>query len=383
LVKIIFLTSRFPYPLEKGDKLRAFKHLEALSAQHEVHLISLSHSAVTTEDFNIIQKYCSSVKVFRIFWWDILYGMLWALVKSKPFSVGYFYKPTLVKSVASEIESLKADVLYCQLIRMAPYAETVKMRKVIDYMDSFSLIAKRRTESSFGILHFLFKKEAKLLSKYEKQLQERFEKRIFISKVDKNSLFPEDPDSIVITNGIDVSYFNPEAFKAPKTFDIAFVGNMGYHPNINAARFLVKEILPKLPKGTKVLIAGARPTKEVKRFASPAVTVSGFIKDIRTSYASSNLFMAPIFHGAGQQNKILEAMSMGIPCITTSQVNEAIGAIHGESILVADTPDQYLAAFKRLKDPLFRDNLVTRGRAFVANHYPWEKVNKELNNVFN
>ncbi|MDV7396817.1 glycosyltransferase, partial [Arthrospira platensis SPKY1] len=96
-----------------------------------------------------------------------------------------------------------------------------------------------------------------------------------------------------------------------------------------AAIYLAKAILPALKSDfseIRLLIAGARPDRRVKALATESVMVSGWMEDIRDAYSKTGIFVSPIFTGIGQQNKILEAMSMKIPVITTSSVNNAIGA---------------------------------------------------------
>jgi len=382
LVKIIFLTSRFPYPLEKGDKLRAFRHLEALSTVHEVHLVSLSHVNVEEEQRQVVQKFCKTITIHRLSWWDTFLGILWAFLHSKPYSVGYFFSASIKRKIERDIQGKNPDVVYCQLVRMAPYAQDSKFFKFIDYMDSFSLIAERRSRSAGIFARLFFSIESRRLKQYEKSIYPKFDRHIFISQSDRDQILDNVAESWIISNGIDTVYFDPRKFEIQKEFDIAFVGNMGYHPNIMAAIWLVKNVLPLLPTDTKVLIAGARPSAMVRNLASNQVKVSGYVEDIRSSYASSRIFMAPIFFGAGQQNKILEAMSMEVPCITSSQVNNAIGAKSGDSIMIADSAEEFATAYQQLTNVLFNRKIGTQGRKFVENQYLWEKVNKDLLSVF-
>ncbi len=162
---------------------------------------------------------------------------------------------------------------------------------------------------------------------------------------------------------------------------------MGYVPNVLAADYLVKRILPELndlQKNTKVLIAGARPTKSVRGLASDNVDVSGWIDDIRDAYASGVVMMAPLFHGIGQQNKILEAMAMGIPCITTELVNNAIGASQEEEIMIANDPKQFAEAYVELiNNPSLYQRISQNGNTFVRDKYDWINIRKKFNEYFN
>jgi glycosyltransferase involved in cell wall biosynthesis len=122
------------------------------------------------------------------------------------------------------------------------------------------------------------------------------------------------------------------------------------------------------------LIAGARPAGTIRKLHQPPlVTVQGWVPDIRDAYQDGRIFVAPMFSGLGLQNKILEAMSMGVPCITTSMVNNAIGAIHNEHILVADTLGEMVTHIEFLLDhPSQYDRIAENARSLIAAEYRWQ-----------
>lgn len=129
-------------------------------------------------------------------------------------------------------------------------------------------------------------------------------------------------------------------------------------------------------------IAGARPDPKVKRLAAPDIEVTGWIEDIRSSYAEARLFVAPIWEGAGLQNKILEAMSMGLPTITTPTVNNSIQGIPGQHLMVAQNPAEFRDAIRTLlEDEAYYLQIAENGRNFVRNHYQWNLFNEQLENL--
>ena len=160
-----------------------------------------------------------------------------------------------------------------------------------------------------------------------------------------------------------------------KRYDVCFVGNLGYYSNVEAVRFLVKKIVPLLKKAKpdiKILIAGARPTTEIQYLGNENITVLGWLDDIRAAYVNSRILVAPLMHGIGQQNKILEAMAMHVPVVSTSRVNNAIGATPETEILVADTEGVFAEQILRLLQDIDLQNLMSdNGRAFVEKRYSW------------
>ncbi len=183
-----------------------------------------------------------------------------------------------------------------------------------------------------------------------------------------------------MANGIDTKYFKPLGQEA--TTDLIFVGNMGYHPNILAAEYIVRKIVPHLSKQVSLEIAGARPEKRILRLAGSNVNVTGWVDDIRTAYARARIFVAPIFSGAGQQNKILEAMSMGQVCITTSNVNSAIGAIDGRHLLIADDELTFAKRITEVLDNIdVYEKMRKEARNYVKEHFSWQVENNKLHQV--
>lgn len=380
-MKIFVLTSRFPYPLEKGDKLRAFRHIQALSEEHEVYLHCVSHQRVGAEQLKALEPYCEEIHIYRLSTLQMILGLFWALIHNKPLSIGYFYNSGTKQKIQAAFLNSQADAVYCQLIRMAEYAMDLSGFRVIDFMDSFSLIMERRMETSNRMMSQLFRLEMNKLRTYEDSVSPYFNKCFFISENDADVIKHDPVKSEILSNGIDIDYFSPSHVSSSKPYDLVFVGNMGYHPNVAAAHFIVSRILPRL-KEQRLLIAGARPAHSIQLLANEYVHVSGWLEDIRTAYGSAHIFIAPIFMGSGQQNKILEAMSMGLPCLVTSQVNEAIGAVPGESILLADTADEFVEGVLKFQDKIFRNQVGQAARRFIESKYPWNQVNKLLLKTF-
>ncbi|MDP4282525.1 MAG: glycosyltransferase, partial [Bacteroidota bacterium] len=162
-----------------------------------------------------------------------------------------------------------------------------------------------------------------------------------------------------------------------KEYDLVFTGNMGYPPNINAAEFLVNKILPLVLKNkpeTNLLIAGASPNLRVSVLKSPHVEVTGWVPDMRECYARARIFIAPMLLGTGLQNKLLEAMAMKIPCITSPLANQALKAKEGEQILIANSNEEFAKAILRLlDDPVLSQKIAANGYDYITRNFSWEK----------
>ena len=384
-MKLLVMVSRVPYPLEKGDKLRAYHQIKHLSKTHEVTLCCLSDEAVHPEARQALESICSRLEIYSLSRVGIGFSLMKALFTNKPFQVHYFYQKAIHRKIKQLIKDLNPDHIYCQLIRTAEYAKHEHgYAKTIDYMDAFSKGMERRVQkASFWKKPFVRSEFRRLLA-YENISFEYFDHKTIISEQDRQLIYhPQQQNIEVIPNGVDTEFFAPR--QSEKTHDLVFVGNMSYIPNVETARYLATELLPALQKakpGATLLLSGANPAPGVKALANEHVHVSGWMEDIRDAYAQGRIFIAPMQIGTGLQNKLLEAMSMGIPCITSPLANNALGAEHERHLLVANDTEAWCAAVQRLlDDEALSAKLGEAGRNFVESGFNWSATTERLNEL--
>lgn len=384
-MKIFVLLSRVPFPIEKGDKLRAYHQIRCLAKNNEIILCALSDSPVQAEAIKVLQGFCSEVHIIPIRKAGMVWNVIKAFFNGRPLQVGYFYRCGARKKITALISQSKPDHIYCQLIRVSEYVKESKIPKTLDYQDIFSMGAKRQAETSSPWMRQLFMLEYKRLLRYEYDIFDKFDHKTIISQPDRDLLLhPEREKVVIIPNGVDHAYFSP--VKTGKTHDIVFTGNMGYPPNIDAARFITEEIFPLVLKqfpAASLLLAGANPHAKVLALKALNITVTGWLPDIRESYAKSRIFIAPMRIGTGLQNKLLEAMAMELPCITSKLANQALGAKENTEILVGSNAAEYANHIIRLmKDKSYADILAKNGHDFVKKVFSWENSTSELENLF-
>ena len=385
-MKLFVITSRIPYPLDKGDKLRIYNQLKSLAGKNEIHLcaLQLPFSKNTLDAKEKLKEFCTEVHFVKLSFLQIIFSLLGAFFSKEPFQTALFTTGKAKIKVAELIKSIKPDHIYCQLTRAAEYVRYEEYPKTLDYMDVFSKGIERRAEKAPFYSKWLYKWEASKQKEYEGVLYKNFDKHCIITEEDKDFINHPSKDSItIIRNGVDLNYFKPQT-KTTK-HDIVFVGNMGYAPNIDAAKFLCEEILPLIHKkneNVKVLLAGTSPSKSVLKLQSNSVTVSGWMEDIREAYASSTLFIAPMRIGTGLQNKLLEAMAMEKACISTSLAAQPIKA-PSNTLSVGNSKEELaILCLELLGDKGKRNNLASAGHQFVKETYKWEKTTEILNNLF-
>jgi sugar transferase (PEP-CTERM/EpsH1 system associated) len=390
-MKLLVLLSRFPYPLDKGDKLRAYYQLRYLAKQgHDICLLALSDEAVGTEALAAVRPLCrGGLYIHRLGKAARGRGLLRALATAgRPLQVGYFYDPAAQRLVDKLLADFQPDHVYCQLIRTAEYlrGHAGRVPATLDYMDVFSAGMARRAATAPAWQRPVLALEASRLAAYEAAAFGWFQHHTIISDQDRQLVANTEKERIsIVPNGIALDYFQPQPL-APKTHDLLFCGNMGYHPNVDAACFLAEEILPLVQQrhpGATLLIAGTTPAPRVQALARrPGVAVSGWLPDIRTAYAGARVFVAPMRVGTGLQNKLLEAMAMQLPCLTTPLANNALRGTSGRHLLVAEgAPALAAAVLDLLGDEALAARLAAAGRTFVAETYDWAAATAKLENL--
>ena len=343
----------------------------------------MSQGEITLKAENELKKFVDKIYVYRSNKVSTLINMLIAGVIGYPFQIGYFFNTGAHFYFKKVIQKEQPDHIFVQLIRMAEYVlKTQNISKSLDYMDTFSKGIERRMEKEKGLKRLAYRFEFNRLKKYEEKVFSYFDNHYIISSQDRDSFSFEKAKSISISpNGVDHNFFTPKN-NIIKSYDLVFTGNMSYPPNVSAVIYIAKEIMPLLIKdypNIQLLIAGATPTSSVKGLANKNITVSGWIDDIRDAYNDSKIFLAPLQIGTGLQNKLLEAMSMEVPCITSKLANNALGAKRESEILIGETPQEYVELIKRLiNNEDLRNNLTKNAKLFVEQNYNWNSISKFL-----
>ena len=234
-MRILFLTSRFPYPLEKGDKLRAFHQVKELAVNHKIILATVSDQPVLPEHLDALKPFCQRIVVHQMSVRKVAGNLFSTFFSRLPFQAGYFYSKKFHKKINEIIEKEKPDVIFCQLVRMAEYVKEVKgIPKTLDYMDAFSTGLERLSQRSSFPKKSIVRMEWKRMLNYERTIFSSFDHHTIISQQDKKLIPHPDREKIhVVPNGVDVDFYHP--LVSEKKYDLIFSGNMAYPPNVESA----------------------------------------------------------------------------------------------------------------------------------------------------
>lgn len=383
--KILVILPRFPFPLDKGDKLRAFEQILFLSKKNEIYLFALSDTPIQELHKQKVTSICKEVQSFELDKFGIYTRLILNIFKKTPYQTAWHHSYKAERLLLEFYQRVKPDIIYYQLIRTANYLpEVSKHLKVLDYMDPMGKNLELRMKKEKPFMRFLLKLEANRVRKFEKQTAKDFRATTIISARDKGYLsLPQETNVHIVPNGIDLDMYT--SYETEKLFDLIFVGALQYKPNIEACLFLLKEILPlckkQFPKITSAIV-GNNPDEKIKKFASDTITITGWVDDTVIYYNRSKILVAPMLINTGQQNKILEALACGVPVVTTSMANEAIGALVGHEISIADSPESFAKEIERLlTDESLYHHRKLAGLEFIKKNFSWEKSGELLEKI--
>lgn len=384
-MKVLAMLPRVPYPLEKGDKLRAYYLLKALSKNNEIHLFCLTDQTISEETWAHLQSWCETVQIHRQSKLNIGWNLCKGVLQGDPLQVGYYYDHMAWRTLNSLGRFIKPDHAFFQLMRTARYHSALPdTPKTLDYMDAFAQGMKRRVERTSIPMKWVWQYEHKRLAAFEHKVFPWFDHHTIISAQDRSFINHPKKDHIdIITNGIDLERFSGKSNE--KEYDLIFTGNMAYPPNVLASQYIVREIMPLLigdfPK-LKIALVGVDPVLAVKALASDRVTVTGWVDDIADYYARSRILLAPMQIGAGLQNKILEALALKLPCVVSPIAAQALDPLTKDFIQICQTPSEYASKLKELlsSEPK-REQLGEASYQFIKENHDWEKIGKKLEQV--
>lgn len=389
-MKILFLTSRFPYPPFRGDKLRVFNFIKGLSEHHDIVLVSY----IDPDEQDLVKemkKYCSRVATTVLKKSGSYSRMLKGAAGKTPFQVLYYQSPEMKQLVEKVIKEEKPDVIHAHLFRMAPYAFPFKdTPKVLDLCDSIALNYSRFLSYRRDIANPAYRVERSRVARYEAEVTAKFDTNVVISSEDEAFLKTNGADGrmAIVANGVDFDYFKSDETVEKKPHRLCFTGTMSYFPNTDGMLFFAREVLPLVKKevpDVELFIIGNNPTADIKKLADDsAVTVTGFVDDVRPLARSSSVFVCPIRAATGLNNKVLEAMAMGISIVATPGACEGI-AVHPEKdILLGSTPQDLADQVVRLLgDEPLRRSLANSALDLVRKDYSWDHNIRKLEAIYN
>jgi len=385
-MRVLYLTSRLPYPPDRGDRLRAYHFIERLASEHEVSLVSFVARDGERDQAAHLDAFCRDIQIVPMSPRRSALSAAGNAWRREPLQALYYRSHAMKRLVGQVVAEAAAgghpfDAAVAHLFRMAPYLEHITSAyRIVDLTDAISQEVDLSLPYRGLAWRLVYRIEGPRIRRYERWVVEAFDEVWLISQADRQVLAAQCPKANlrVVPNGVDASRFYPSQ-EPPRPDSLIFVGHLGVLHNIDAVTFLAREILPRVRQqvpGCTLEIVGASPSAEVQRLGSmPGVTVTGFVPDLNRHLNQAAVFCAPLRFASGVQNKVLEAMAAGRPVVTTSLVNAGLGALAGRDLLVADGADATAGKILGLlRDDELRCRIGQAGFAFVHQAFGWDRV---------
>lgn len=387
-MRILYLSTWFPYPFDNGSKIRVYHLLRALGTRHEVSLLSFAFDTAQPQHVAALASFCKHVETIDCnpFQREATRSALRFLSVDPVVTLP-------LPDVTARIEQLYAqttfDVVIASIEVTAVYAlqAPVSTLKVLEEHNSLTRWMRERYEQQSSLLQKLrcwisWQKTRA----YEANLFSRFDLCTMVSRQDQreslNLLKGRSTPVELIPNGVDCDYNRPGMFVAqPNT--LIYNGAITYRANYDAVQYFLGEIYPRVrQQRPQVSLTVTGSTEGVDRSALPAdqsVHFSGYVDDIRPVVGSHAVCVAPLREGGGTRLKILEAMALGTPVVSTTKGAEGLNVIDGEHLLIADEPQAFAAAVVRLlADDELRRRLSDNARRRVEECYDWKSIGQQF-----
>ncbi len=391
--RVLLLTHRVPYPPDRGDRIRSYHLLKLLSRHFEVGLACTSDETVTDEQHQVLSQLAGRVAIQKTSKILSRAQAAAALIRGQALTPSLFYDPRLAKTIVNWHTQRPFDAVLTFCTGMIRYARLLthpahrpkelagaRPIHVLDLVDVDSRKRAAYAATATGPMKWVYGQESQRLARIESGNEDRFDRISVVSQPEAETYrehLRDHPGLSVVENGVDLDYFAPLPDIASQT--AVFVGVMNYKPNVEAAQWYVKEVLPlvrrKLPHA-QFLIVGRDPSPRVKALKNhDGVRVIGTVPDVRPYIESAAAVVAPLQVARGVQNKVLEAMACQRAVVCSPQAAKGIRALPGRHLLVGESPKafaRYVLALMR--DDNYRQQVAAAARRCVQRRYNWPQA---------
>jgi sugar transferase (PEP-CTERM/EpsH1 system associated) len=388
MVRILIITDCLPYPPFSGDRLRVYNLLRRIAAQHEVWLATLVDPADREEEsLARLRGLCQMVATARVERRHPLAhlpGLARYALAGKPLELKFQFSAELASRIREMAIAQNFDIVHIEHSHMASYLEALppgsKSKRLLVF---HNVVSQQYSRLSGFMQHRInqvrYRLHGWMMRRWEPRYAGHFDRCVTVSEEDRQQLLHANPHLHidVIPNGVDTKGLRPLA-GAESPLSLIFVGKMSSPACIDGSLYLCREILPLVRReipDVEVWLVGADPKPEVQGLDGNGVHVTGRVDDVVSYYGRCGVSVVPIRAGGGTRLKILEAMALGRPVVSTSIGCEGLGVIDGEHLLLADNSREFAEQIVRLlRDDVLGRRLTANARSMVEAHYDWDLI---------
>jgi sugar transferase (PEP-CTERM/EpsH1 system associated) len=387
--RLLYISHCLPYPPDKGERVRAFHEIQALSSHFRITLAALERGHVDQPAVQALRQWCEEVIVAPAGGASGLARGAVSLFGGGSVTEGYFKSRRLLAAVREAAAREPFDIALGYSSSTLPYLLNVPAgARIMDLVDVDSAKWGAYAASSSWPRSCLYRAEARAVRRLEERAVSVCDAVLLTSPAEVHALSLQSKKVIPVSNGVDSEYFRPAERAAGAPQSLVFTGQMNYRPNVEGVCWFVRQVWSTLRRGWPALtfaIVGRNPAPVVRRLAEvPGVSVTGAVPDIRPYLAAATIAVAPLFIGRGIQNKVLEAMASGLPVVASPMAVEGLDVQVGADLLQADTPEKWVERLGQLlSDEPGRRAMGQAARRIVQDRYIWSARMAPLTAVCN
>ncbi len=393
-LKILMVRVRMLYPADCGGKIRTARHLDELSKEHDVTLITYRYPSDTDHDVAMTAKHVKELIVLPFteapkkslrFAAELALNVF----QSAPYIAAKYASPAMKRKVAEVYDAGNFDLVICDFLQSC---EAISHLKDVPYVifqhNAEATIFKQLADRGKSLPERLYLNlQWQKLRSYERKMCRGAQRIIAVSDIDKEH-FARDYGVVncdVVPTGVDTEFYHPSA-RQTVTNNLVFTGSMDWLANQDAIHYFVDEIFPLIRKeipDTLFSVVGRNPPDDIRKLGEiPGVNVTGTVADIRPFVHGSKVYVVPLRIGSGTRIKLLEAMSMGKAIVSTTVGAEGLPVKHNHNILLADSPQAFADSVVRLmRDNAKRTELEINARDICERDHGWNKVGRVFNDI--
>lgn len=390
--RLLFLAHLLPFPLDGGAKIKSYHTLRALASAYDVTLVAFVRSEKENLHLKELRPFCvggvQTVVIKRSKVKNVLDAAT-SLLSRRSFIVSRDRVAEMRRIVRERLEKQRFEAVHIDHLQMAQYVlpRQTGARIILDHHNIESTIIKRLSETSPSRWVRMYAGwEWPKLERYEIDVCKQCDHVVTVTEEDASILRAYAPDQMRVTAvpiGVDGEHYYPIT-RDPASQTLLSIGTMFWQPNVEAIMWFYDAVWPLVKQqvpDARLSVVGNRPPAKIQGLAQadPNISVSGYVEDDRAPASDCAAFIVPLLAGSGMRVKILNALSMALPIVSTRIGAEGIGVTDGKDILIANTPDKFAAqCVKLLREPALRDSLGEAGRELVEKYYSWGAVERRL-----
>jgi len=399
-MKLLWFSHILPYPPSGGASQRSFNLLREISRHYTVHLVAFDSEGLPKsaldEYSEALRRYCEHVEIWEMpiqwrqgFRWWVRLAV--SPLSSSPYSCQCYWSLSLAARWKEILQKHQDFLLHFDSLDLALYSDAAaSLPKVLNHHNCESALMRRRGANAKNPLKkpYLLN-QAQKLAALERQVCPRFNVNTVCSDLDARALRDHcaSVHTHLVENGVDTEHFRPVR-GAEERDTLIFSGLLDWEPNVSGIHYFVDEIWPLIRRdcpSVRLYLAGRHPVLSVRRLQAHdrSIVVVPNPEDMRPWLARAAVYVCPLLEGGGTRIKLLDAMAMAKPVVSTSIGSEGLRVRDGENILVADTPRDFAFSILRLlNDKPLRLQLAYAGRALVERHYSWGTIVLRLDEAY-